>query len=56
MNFFTKKARKYLLIALYLSTGTLFIQSQSGSFKDPNLPLEDRIDLLHEAMTIEEKV
>jgi beta-glucosidase len=56
MNFFLTKTRQYWHICLFLLTGTCLIQAQNGSFKDPELPIDDRIDLLLEALTIEEKV
>ena len=56
MDLFLTKTQRYWLISLFLLASTCLIQAQNGSFKDPKLPLDDRIDLLLEALTIEEKV
>ncbi len=56
MKIFQKKTLFQLVICLVLFAGTLLSQAQEGSFKDPKLPLDDRVNLLLKELTLEEKV
>ena len=56
MNFFSANLHFCWIIALIMTTNSFLSHAQEGSFKDPKLPVEDRIALLLDQMTLEEKV
>lgn len=56
MNFFSVKPLFHWALALLLTTNFFLSHAQEGSFKDPKLPVKDRIALLLDQMTLEEKI
>lgn len=56
MNFFSINPLFHWALTLLLTTNFFLSHAQEGSFKDPKLPVEDRIALLLDQMTLEEKI
>ncbi|MEL4456842.1 glycoside hydrolase family 3 C-terminal domain-containing protein [Lutimonas vermicola] len=56
MNFLSVKPLFHWALTLLLTTSFFLSHAQEGSFKDPKLPAEDRIALLLDQMTLEEKI
>lgn len=56
MSFFSINPLFHGALTLLLTTNFFLSHAQEGSFKDPKLPVEDRIALLLDQMTLEEKI
>ena len=56
MKYFQKKIRMTMGLTLMFLAGTFFSHAQKDTFRDTKLPLDNRVNLLLQELTLEEKV